>query len=201
MMSAMADKQVLRERADVFGNPIQCVNWFDRHLAGFTHSNKRGLDRLPLIKKLTKGSKIVLVPEPENPYDRNAILLYSTDDLENDVGYLDSVGANQICGLMERGATFSAEVFYVFYEKPDVPFVRIMIYQLTPALQDHRPIRKGAPVYKATLQPSVRNNEPPIEQHKGEPAPAHQISQPANIELTQLESEGFWSGLKRFLGH
>jgi hypothetical protein len=195
----MSDKQTLfRERSDVFGKPIQCVTWFDRYLAGFTHPNKKGLNRLELIKKLERGSKIVLVPEPDNTYDRNAILLYSSDDLENDIGYLDSIGAKQICGLVERGATFSAEVFDVWYRKPNSPYVRIMIYQLSPALQNHRPIRKGAPVYRP--QSSMQVEKPAMVQPRSERVEMHRFDEPVAVQLAQVEPEGIWSSLKRLIG-
>ena len=192
MMLAMPESQGLIESTDAFGKPIQCVRRFDRHLAGFSHPNKWGLDRRALIKKLGKGSKLVLVPEPDNAYDRNAILLYSADDLENDIGYLDSTGANQVCALLERGATFSAEVFYVWYERPDVPTVRIFIYQLTTAFLKHRPIRKGAPVYGVAHREVIGARETAAMQNQ------RAVGAP-EIRFEQIEPEGVWSRLKRLL--
>jgi hypothetical protein len=161
------------------------------------------LDRRQLIKRLQQGTKIVLVPEPDNPYDRNAILLYNADDLENDIGYLDSTGAKQICGLIERGATLSAEVFYVWYKNPNSPYVRIMIWQLTPALQSHRPIRKGAPVYKPASRFPAEGDEPVRVQPKSERVEIRTTNkrvvetqptiEPVAVQLTQLESDGIWS--------
>ncbi|HEY1804956.1 MAG TPA: HIRAN domain-containing protein [Terracidiphilus sp.] len=120
-------------------------------LVGFSHPNKHGLNRLDLVRKLSRGSKLVLVPEPENPVDRNAILVYSADDLENDLGYLDATGAKKICRMIECGAAFTADLAFFWGRDPDFPTVYIYVYQLTPMQQAHRPIRKDAPEYKRPL--------------------------------------------------
>ncbi len=90
----------------------------------------------------------MLVPEPDNPVDRNAILVYAADDLENDIGHLHSSAAKYIARMTECGATFSAEVYYIHHGYKNYPEVCIFIYQLTPMIRKRRPIRKDAPLYK-----------------------------------------------------
>ena len=176
---------------DAFGNPVVCIKKFNRLLAGYSHPNKRGVDRLPLIRRLTKGTKLVLVPEPDNAYDRNAILVYRANDLDNDVGYLDSTGAKMICPLIERGATFSAEVLYVWFEKPNVPVVGILIFQSTPTLRKARPVHIGAPVYKH----ETYRQQLPDRALRNELTEASQNT----IQLQEVRSEGFLSYLKHLL--
>src|ERR1039458_8036080 len=96
---------------DAHGKPIECIHRYSRNIVGLSHPNKHGVDRLPLVKRLTVGTKLVLIQEPDNPLDRNAILIYAADDLENDLGYLESSAAKYIARMMECGATFSAEVY------------------------------------------------------------------------------------------
>jgi hypothetical protein len=199
-MLAMPHNQTLRERNDALGNPVQCVTWFDRQLAGFSHLNRNGIDRLPLIKNLTRGCKLVLVPEADNQYDRNAILIYSADDLENDIGYLDSTGAKYIAPLIERGATFRGEVFDVWFQKPNVPNIRIMVYQLTPTPRKQRPVRKDAPVYVPEPRFAVHKDEAAKLPPSLERIQIQGNHEPAVVQLTQLEPEGIWSRFKQFLG-
>ncbi len=71
---------------DAHGNPIQCIHRYSRTVVGVSHSNKRGVDRMNLVQKLKVGTKLVLVPDPDNPTDRNAILVYAADDVENYIG-------------------------------------------------------------------------------------------------------------------
>lgn len=64
-----------------------------------------------------------------------------------------------------------------------------LIYQLSPALQKHRPIRKEAPVYGVTHRvvaeareaASIRN-QPVVESH--------------DIKFEQIETDGVWTWLK-----
>lgn len=45
-------------------------------------------DRQNVIRKLNKGDKLFLRPEPTNPYDKNAILILTED--EKEVGYISN---------------------------------------------------------------------------------------------------------------
>lgn len=171
---------------DALGNPIDCVHRFGSQVVGFSHPNKHGRDRMAFVNHLTRGTKLVLVPEPNNPYDRNAILIYIQGDLENDIGYLFSPTAKKICRMIECGATFSAEVYYI-YRKPgsNYPEVCIYLYQLTPLTTNRRPIRKGAPEYNGSRQRS------PKEAPRG----------PNNVPTFhgfQAEELSLWSRIKRF---
>lgn len=162
----------MRMWTDALGNPIECIHRYDRNIVGFTHPNKRGVDRMSLVAKLQKGTKLLLVPEPNNAFDRNAVLVYAADDPENDIGYLHSSAAKYISKMMECGATFSAEVTYIHHGHNNYPEVSIYIYHLTPMTQKRRPVRKGAPVYKpaspdTTKQSIVEESSRPIfESHK-----------------------------------
>jgi hypothetical protein len=156
-------------------------------VVGLSHPNKYGRDRTAFVNHLTRGTKLVLIPEPDNPYDRNAILIYIQGDLENDVGYLYSSAAKKISRMIECGATFSAEVYYI-YRKPrsSYPEVCIYLYQLTSLTTKRRPIRTGAPEYNGGRRGSPK--EPP-------PAP----SSVPTFRTIQAEQVSFWAKIKRFL--
>jgi hypothetical protein len=141
---------------------------------------------MAFVNHLTRGTKLVLMPEPDNPYDRNAILIYIQGDLENDIGYLYSSAAKKISRMIECGATFSAEVYYI-YRKPrsDYPEICIYLYQLTPMTTKHRPIRKGAPEYSGQRRKVPKETLP---------AP----SRAPSLQTFQAEPARFWTKIKRF---
>lgn len=147
---------------DAHGRPIECIHRYGRTVVGFSHPNKRGVDRMTFVQRLTVGTKLVLVPEPENPVDRNAILVYIEGDLENDIGYLHSSAAKYIARMMECGATFSAEVYYIHHGAQNYPEVCVYIYHLTPMTRTRRPIRKDAPAYKPELPSAKREHNLPV---------------------------------------
>lgn len=171
---------------DALGSPIECIHRFSSQVVGFSHPNKRGRDRLTLVNNLSRGMKLVLVPEPDNPYDRNAILVYIEGDLENDLGYLYSSTAKKICRMIECGAAFSAEVYYIHHKpRSNYPEVCIYLYQLTPLTTNRRPIRKDAPEYIGDRSKSPKEN------------PAAPSSIPA-FRTFETEQVGVWTRIKRF---
>jgi hypothetical protein len=171
---------------DALSKPIDCIHRFSSQVVGLSHPNKFGRDRMAFVNHLTRGTKLVLVPEPDNPYDRNAILVYIEGDRENDLGYLFSSAAKKICRMIECGATFSAEVYYI-YRKPrsNYPEVCVYLYQLTPITMNRRPIRKGAPEYHGGRRMSPKETPPASN------------TLPAFLTI-ETEPVDFWTKIKRF---
>ena len=171
---------------DALGASIDCIHRFSSQVVGLSHPNKYGRDRMALVNNLSRGTKLVLVPEPDNPCDRNAILVYIEGDLENDLGYLYSSAAKKICRMIECGSTFSAEVYYI-YRKPrsNYPEVCVYLYQLTPMTSNRRPIRKGAPEYNGDRRKSPKET----------PAAPNNIP---TYRTCETEPVGFWTRIKRF---
>lgn len=138
---------------DAQRRPKECIRRFGRQLKGLSHPNKNGKDRLVLVRSLSVGTPLVLVPDPGNEYDRNAVLIYRADDLAEDLGYLDATGAKQICRMIECGATFDADVYWIDRHTPDFPKIYLWVYQLTPITQQRRPVRHNAPHYSQSTRP------------------------------------------------
>lgn len=174
---------------DALGKPVECIHRFSCQVVGLSHTNKCGRDRMGFVNHLTRGTKLVLVPEPDNPYDRNAILVYVEGDRENDLGYLHSSSAKKFCRMMECGATFSAEVYYI-YRKPrtNYPEVCIYLYQLTPMTTNRRPIRKSAPEYRVSRTRLPEESSTVASRSVGVPT----------FQAVQAEQVGFWTKIKRF---
>lgn len=172
---------------DALGRPIDCIHRFSSQVVGLSHSNKYGRDRMAFLNHLTRGTKLLLVPEPDNPYDRNAVLVYMEGDVENDLGYLYSSAAKKICRMIECGATFSAEVYYV-YRKPRSNYPEVCIiylYQLTPMTTNRRPIRKGASEYNGVGRRSPR--EAPLAPNV------------PTFPTVRSEPVSLWARIRRFL--
>jgi hypothetical protein len=91
--------------------------------------------------------------------------------------------------MMECGAKFSAEVYYI-YRKPrtNYPEVCIYLYQLTPMTTNRRPSRKGAPEYRVS-----RTRLP----DESSTVASCSVSVPT-FQAVQAEQGGFWTKVKRF---
>ena len=134
------------EWTDSLRRPKNYIHRYARQLVGLTHPNKNGKDRLVLARTLNVGTPLVLVPERNNALDRNAILIYRADDPKEDLGYLDATGAKQICRMIECGAKFDADVYWIDNRR-DFPKIYIWVYQLTAVAEKRRPARQNAPAY------------------------------------------------------
>lgn len=95
---------------------------------------------------LNKGQKLSLLPEPQNPYDSNAIAVIGADGRQ--LGYLSKAVAESISAAIRRGKRFAAIVECVTGGDIDTLYgVNIQIYEDQPEptatmepLQDDSPI-------------------------------------------------------------
>ena len=90
---------------------------FNVKLVGVSHKNADGMSRQAYIRRFAKpGMEVHLKPEPNNPYDANAIgawitarsLIIFKADVQ--IGYLDSRLAGEVTRLLSRGGTASAVI-------------------------------------------------------------------------------------------
>lgn len=116
---------------------MQYVYRHPSHLAGISHPNKNGRDRLRLARHLRVGTQLTLRLDPDNPADQDAVLVYRADDPTQDLGYLYSYTARSVARKMRCGASFSAEVAGI---DDDVryPVYHLYVYQLTKATREER---------------------------------------------------------------
>lgn len=182
---------------DSLGRPIDCIHREARQLVGLTHPNKRGADRRPLWRQLLRGTPLVLVPEPDNAFDRNAILIYRADDLANDLGYMHATGAKRICPLIERGAIFTADVYWINNKSEFYPEVYMYIYQMTEPIRHARPQRRRAAQYPPS-QIAERASEPTVEQKTVQT----EVEAPRRIDVdfdtqTASRSISLWQSLQQ----
>ena len=136
---------------DAQRRPKECIRRLGRQLKGLSHPNKNGKDRLVLARTLSVGTPLVLVPDPNNEYDRNAVLIYRADDPTEDLGYLDATGAKQVCRMIECGATFDADVYWIDRHDPDFPKIYLWVYHS----QSTRPERAFSSTPSSAPPPTV----------------------------------------------
>jgi len=182
-MNTISDTQA-SSWTDALGRPILCIRRDQRQLVGISHTNKLGQSRLDLVSTLECGTSLTLVPEPDNRFDRNAILVYRTDTPGSDIGYMDATGAKQFCKLIERGSTFSAEVSLID-RRASYPQVYFYIFQLTEPTVPKRPSRRNAAQYKGHTASKRRVANPIVQ-------PAFTDSNKADERST---TKGFWQRL------
>lgn len=165
---------------DVFGNPVQCIRRDQRQLVGISHQNKLGQSRMDLIRTLECGTSLTLVPEPNNKFDRNAILVHRTDMPNSDLGYMDATGAKKFCKLMERGATFSAQVSWI-NSRTSYPEIYFYIFQLSEPTIPKRPVSRNAIEYKGNAASKRRATNPLVERTLAESDNAVEITTTTGI--------------------
>jgi hypothetical protein len=77
-------------------------------VAGINHMGICGEHRQKLISRLQVGEPIFLVRMPNDPYDSNAIILYSGDG--KDIGFLPRELAAEIAPRLDHGSPVTASV-------------------------------------------------------------------------------------------
>jgi hypothetical protein len=85
------------------------VDGFYCKIAGTTFPNADGSDRMQIARGCEPGELLTLAPEPENPYDPNAIAVWRKDGRQ--LGYLPREQAEEIAGRMRRHAEVWHAVF------------------------------------------------------------------------------------------
>ena len=79
---------------------------------GIYHRNRDGSSRQQIIRNCHAGEVLRLVPEPDNPYDQDAIKVCRENG--DQLGYLDAGNAMRITGELSIGWTFRVTVDEVF---------------------------------------------------------------------------------------
>lgn len=96
--------------------------------AGVTFANPDGISRQLIIANLmnTTGdkTKITLVREPNNAYDKNAIAIFANDNLH--VGYIPKQYATLLAPMIDEGRKFTAKAGEIGKYK-DTYFVHIIV--------------------------------------------------------------------------
>jgi HIRAN domain len=97
--------------AKTMAAPENCRVFYSK-VAGVTHKNPDGTSRQRIIKTCAPGEGLVLVREPENPYDPDAVKVYRSSGEQ--VGYLSADRlASEISSTMGSGEQVTAEVSQV----------------------------------------------------------------------------------------
>ena len=77
-------------------------------VAGVTDLNGDGSNRQEAIGQCQSGEPLDLVPEPDNPHDKNAIAVYSSAGKQ--IGYLDTDLAQDVLDCGDEGSNFCCYV-------------------------------------------------------------------------------------------
>jgi hypothetical protein len=79
-------------------------------IAGVTKVNKNGTDRQGLVKALKRGQELTLIREPDNPFDKFAVALFTRSGQQ--LGYTHA-GDARLASHMDMGGAVSAKVVTV----------------------------------------------------------------------------------------
>ncbi len=80
-------------------------------IVGVTFSNPGGKSRQKLLKRCKKGDALLLIREPKNRYDRNAIKVCTQSHKQ--LGYISRELAEDMAPLMDEGNRASAQILNV----------------------------------------------------------------------------------------
>lgn len=88
-------------------------------VVGVTFNNEDGTSRQEIISKVKKNTMIILVREPHNRHDKNAIAVFINDSSKplnfsfKQIGYLGKQYATILAPIMDAGKRLSAKVINV----------------------------------------------------------------------------------------
>lgn len=77
-------------------------------VAGVTKKNRDGTSRQEIIADCSEGEDLLLVREPDNPKDANAVKVCRLAG--GQIGYISAFLAARMAGEMDRGKKFSARI-------------------------------------------------------------------------------------------
>lgn len=81
---------------------------FSTNLAGVSKKSQDGFKRQELLQELSTDEILYLIPEPDNPYDSNAIKVF--DAAENDIGFIPKDTAKSLSKNIRKGDKFFGQV-------------------------------------------------------------------------------------------
>lgn len=87
---------------------------FNLHVVGVSHRNKDGTKRQDVVRSCSAGEIVQLVPEPDNPYDHDAIRVCRLTGEQ--IGYIDQANACRLAGDLASGWTYRATVDRILHE-------------------------------------------------------------------------------------
>src|SRR5690606_16829346 len=105
------------------------VGVYSIHLAGESKKNRDGTSRQAEIKRCSEGEPVQLVREPNNPYDRNAILVLSARG--RGIGYISAEQCVWIAELIDKGRDCRAEIECIIGGEPGKPSVGVILQVMT----------------------------------------------------------------------
>jgi hypothetical protein len=82
-------------------------SWYTK-VVGVTKKNTDGTPRQEVIRNCSEGERLLLVREPQNPYDPNAIKVCRLSG--DQIGYISSDIAERMADEMDTGKRFSARI-------------------------------------------------------------------------------------------
>ncbi len=88
----------------------------DTKVVGVSKANADGSQRQDIIKEgVFEDDLLELRPEPDNPYDANAVAVFTKDS--NQIGYLSREVAERLHNVLNGNLTVAAKVTWVSGEK------------------------------------------------------------------------------------
>jgi hypothetical protein len=88
-------------------------------VAGESKTNADGTKRQSIIRKLAVGQKMMLVREPDNAYDPNAIIVCT--EAKEQIGYVNRETAQRLAKQLDNGLEYAAFIEAVTGGEPGKP--------------------------------------------------------------------------------
>jgi hypothetical protein len=88
--------------------PGQTVRQFHSKIVGVTKPNPDGSDRQAIIARCQVGESLLLVREPDNRFDPDAVAVRRTNGEQ--LGYLSADLADEMARLLDRGERIEVQI-------------------------------------------------------------------------------------------
>lgn len=86
---------------------------FHTKVVGVTHTNRDGTNRQNVVRRLRAGQPLLLIRDPKNRHDRNAIMICTSGGFfssSKQVGFLSAELAAEYAPFLDAGGQMQAEV-------------------------------------------------------------------------------------------
>lgn len=132
-------------------NSSEKLTSFHTKVVGVTFKNKNGIPRQEIISDCKIGENLILMPEPDNQHDENAVKVCRANGLQ--IGYLNSIFAYEVKQIMEK---YNSRVDAIITDITggEISGVNILIQKYK--INNRPPRKKKEPVEEKPFDPNIK---------------------------------------------
>jgi hypothetical protein len=133
-------RRLFGRKSPAKSKPSESKDWtpmslYKEKVVGVTKKNDDGSSRQKIIRKMKEGDPVMLVRDPDNPYDSNAIEVWNKK--KDQIRFIDQMRNSELAPQMDKGYKVEAWVDRILGGDSGKK------YGVLIAIQRYKPARKG----------------------------------------------------------